>query len=120
MLIQVRIAFVANAEIVEGGQVRVQLKTRVLMVLPVLPVQRLVSQGEEPGLRIVHISSLIQGEVGDLGEATEDLAMLTEHKGKRVLFVITVLVKGVSPESISASTVQQSELELFATEAFQE
>ncbi len=59
-LISIRVIVVPYTKVIEGWQIGAQLKPRVLMILPVLPVQGLMGQRKEPRLRIVHVSSLIE------------------------------------------------------------
>ena len=42
VLVYIQVAFIPNAEIVERGEVGVHLKAGILMILPVLPVNRLM------------------------------------------------------------------------------
>ena len=50
VLVCIQVAFIPNAKIVEGGEVGVHLKAGILMILPVLPVNRLMGETEQPGL----------------------------------------------------------------------
>lgn len=47
------------------------------MILPVLPVNRLMGDTKQPRLGVIHIPSLFKGKILDLRKATEDVAVLT-------------------------------------------
>jgi len=106
VLIMICVTFIPNTKIVKGGEIGVQLQSCILMILPVLPVQGVVSQTKEPRLRIVYVSSLIQGEIRNLRESTKDVAMLTQGYCQGVFFVIAMLMEGVGTEPISSSSIQ--------------
>ena len=62
------------------------------MILPVLPVDRLVSEAKQPRL-------LFKGKILDLRKTTEDVAVLTQDNCQGVFLVVAVLVEAVCSEA---------------------
>ena len=120
VLVSIKVTFIPDTEIVEGGQVGVHLQAGILMILPVLPMDRLVSEAKQPRLRVIHIPSLFKGKILDLRKTTEDVAVLTQDNCQGVFLVVAVLVEAVCSEAISSPSVEQSKLKILSSKPFQE